>query len=76
MSNPSDPVVLQKELTQLVEKLNTMRKPGETIKLEKNVNTYSRIIEICNKLEAMGVQAKGGKRKTRRNRRQRRTRRH
>jgi len=74
MSNPSDPDVLQKELTQLVEKLN--RKTGETIKLEKNVNTYSHIIEICKKLEAMGVECKGGKRKTLRNRRQRRTRRH
>ena len=68
-----DPVALQTELTQLVEKLD--HKPGETIKLEKNVNTYARIIEICEKLKAMGVQAKGGN-KTRRNRRQRHTRRH
>ena len=76
MSNPSDPVALQTELTRLVEQLNTSRKPGETIKLDKNVNTYTRIIEICKKLEAMGLEFKGGKRKTRRNRRQRRTRRH
>jgi hypothetical protein len=71
-----DPVALQTELTQLVEKLDRMRKPGETIKLEENVNTYARIIEICKKLKAMGIECKGGKRKTLRNRRQRRTRRH
>ena len=72
----SDSLALQTELTRLVEQLNTSRKPGETIKLDKNVNTYTRIIEICKKLEAMGIECKGGKRKTRRNRRQRRTRRH
>jgi biopolymer transport protein ExbD len=71
-----DPVALQTELTRLVEQLNTSRKPGETIKLDKNVNTYNRIIEICDKLKAMDIECKGGKRKTRRNRRQRRTRRH
>jgi hypothetical protein len=75
MSNPSDPVVLQTELTQLVEKLDRMRKPGETIKLEENVNTYARIIEICKKLKAMGIECKGGN-KTRRIRRRRGTRRH
>jgi hypothetical protein len=69
-----DALALQTELTQLVKKLN--HKPGETIKLEENVNTYDRIIEICKKLKAMGVEYNGGKRKTRRNRRQRRTRRH
>jgi biopolymer transport protein ExbD len=70
-----DALALQTELTRLVEQLNTSRKPGETIKLDKNVNTYARIIQICEKLKAMGVDPKGG-RKTRRNRRQRRTRRH
>jgi hypothetical protein len=69
-----DALALQTELTQLVEKLN--HKTGETIKLDKNVNTYNRIIEICDKLKAMGLEAKGGKRKTLRTRRQRRTRRH
>lgn len=72
----SDPVVLQTELTQLVEKLNTMRKPGKTINLVESERTYKRIIEICNQMMRMGVEPKGGKHKTRRNRRQRRTRRH
>jgi biopolymer transport protein ExbD len=70
-----DPVALQTELTRLVEQLNTSRKPGETIKLDKNVNTYARIIQICEKLKAMGVDPKGGN-KTRRTRRKRGTRRH
>jgi hypothetical protein len=70
-----DPVALQTELTRLVEQLNTSRKPGETIKLDKNVNTYARIIQICEKLKAMGVDPKGGN-KTRRIRRKRGTRRH
>ena len=69
-----DALALQTELTRLVKKLS--HKTGETIKLDKNVNTYTRIIEICEKLKAMGVDPKGGKRKTRRNRRQRHTRRH
>ena len=70
-----DPVALQTELTQLVEKLNTMRKAGKTINLVESERTYKRIIKICNQMMRMGVEPKGGN-KTRRTRRKRGTRRH
>jgi hypothetical protein len=65
---------LQAELKTLVDKLNAVRKPGETVKLPGSVNIYERIIEICNKLKAMNVEPVGGR--TRRRRRTRSTRRH
>jgi hypothetical protein len=66
---------LQAELKTLVDKLNAVRKPGETVKLPGSVNIYERIIEICNKLKAMNVEPVGG-RHTRRHHSRRGTRRH
>lgn len=74
---------LQAELKTLVDKLNAVRKPGETVKLPGSVNIYERIIEICNKLKAMNVEPVGGRTRRRRHssrhytrRRTRSTRRH
>jgi len=57
---------LQAELKTLVDKLNAVRKPGETVKLPGSVNIYERIIEICNKLKAMNVEPVGGRTRRRR----------
>jgi hypothetical protein len=60
---------LQAELKILVDKLNAVRKPGETVKLPGSVNIYERIIEICNKLKAMNVEPVGGRTRRRHSRR-------